>query len=1129
MLATPAAAQEYIFNRVDFPVDSSPRGAVSADFNNDGRPDLAIVNEASNNVSILLGQTSGSFGTASNYATGTGPYGIVAGDFNNDGNQDLAITNVFDNTVSILLGNGNGTFTVKSVPTVGELPVAIVAGDFNNNGNLDLAVTNMAGNSVSVLFGNGDGTFQNQEVYSLTGCSNSGGPSDCEPRAIVAGFFNGDNNLDLVVADNGGNALSVLLGSSTGTFTVQSTQYATGNQPFWIATADFNGDHILDLAVANNFDDTVSVLLGNGNGTFQTQVVQNLAQGAAPDYVWAGPLTAIGPASIVTANQGTNTISVLVGQGNGTFVNHQDYATGNFPYSLASNDFNGDGVPDFAISNTTSNTVTVLLGDGDNTFTERKVTNVGSGPEGVAVGNLNGDSNLDAAVADFTANSVQVLFGNGDGTFTTGPTLATGTGPTSVAIGDFNNDGILDIATANSANTVSVMLGTGDGNFGTHVDYAIGNTGTCSGGIGLAAANLTNNGDLDLVATNCNANTVSVLLGNGNGTFQTHQDYPVGTTPVAVAIADFNNNGILDLAVANSVGNTISVLLGTGTGTFSPPTSYICGYDPLGIAVGDFNNDGNPDIATANSGGGSVAILLGNGNGTFQNHMNFTVPGANNLAVGNFNSDNNLDVVVTSSQSFEVNDVEYSVGAASILFGNGNGTLLPPIEYGLGTKPFAVATGTFDTAGGTDFIATSFGSNAVGVFVNLPSIGLYPASFDFPNTGVGQQSSQTLTITNSGVTPLSISSLLTSGNYNEQGGNCVTTLQPATNCTATVTFVPTTTGTQTGTLTVNDNAPASPQALPLTGVGTSSGVTLSTSSLIFPNTPVGTSSASMPVTVTNNGSTTVTITSITTPSEYPETNTCGTSLGANQSCQINVTFSPTQEGTVSGTLTVTDSASNSPQTASLTGVGTEAIAQLLPTTINFGDELVNTTTPTQTVTLTNTGNVTLNITNVSISGAFKLQNNCGSTLTAGNNCTMLIAFKPTGVGSFSGSLSVTDNAPGSPQTVSLSGAGTLVVLSPASLSFGSVAVGQSSTPQNISVENRSTTLTLTISSITIAGNDPNDFSQTNNCPSSLPSQSTCTVTVTFTPQVTGSLTAQLQVADNGGGSPQIASLSGMGN
>jgi len=1118
-----AFAQQYLLNRLDFAVGSDPRGTATADFNNDGRPDLAVVNEASNSVSVLIGQTSGSFGSASNYATGTGPYGIVAGDFNNDGKQDLAITNVFDNTVSILLGNGNGTFTIKSVPSVGSLPVAIVAGDFNNDGKLDLAVPNLAGNSVSVLLGNGDGTFQNQATYAL--------PANSEPRAIVAGFFNSDGNLDLVVADNGTNLLSILLGSSSGTFTVQSTQPATGNQPFWIATGDFNGDHIVDLAVANSFDDTVSVLLGNGNGTFQSQVIFNV--GVSPDYIWAGNLTMSGPADIVTANGGSNTISVLIGTGSGdfgnnSFQNHQDYATGGFPYSLVGADFNGDGIPDFAISNTVSNTATILLGDGDGTFTERKVTSTGLAPEGVATGNLNGDSNLDAAVADSTANSVSILLGNGDGTFTAGATLTTGLGPSGVVIADFNGDGILDVATANaSANTVSVMLGTGGGSFQTHMDFATG-----ASPAGLAAADVNNDGHIDLITANSAANTISVLIGSGSGTFNAHQDYAVGTMPVAVAVADFNKDGNQDLAVANSIGNTISVLLGNGTGTYTTPqTAYIVGYDPLGIAVGDMNNDSKLDIVTANGGGGSVAVLLGNGDGTFQKHVNFSVPGANNLALGDFNGDGKLDVVVTSSQTIDIdNDTStVTVGVASVLLGSAGGTLQPHIDYGLGTKPFAVASGNFDTAGGLDFITTVLGSNAVAVFVNLPAIGLYPPSFNFETVGVGQQSTQTLTITNSGATALSISSITTTGDYSENAENCVTTLQQGASCTAMITFAPTQSGTRTGTASINDNAPASPQVLSLTGVGQSSGVTLSPTSLDFGSISVGTSSSPMPVTATNNGGVTVTITSITTTSQYTQTNNCGGSIGAGQSCTINVTFTPSQEGTVNGTLTVNDSANNSPQTATLTGVGLGPVAQLVPTSINFGDELINTTSPTQTVTLTNTGNATLNITNVSISTAFKLQNNCGTTLTAGSNCTMLVAFKPTSVGSFSGTLSVTDNAPGSPQTVSLSGFGTLVTLSPSSLNFGTVNVGQSSTPQSITVTNKSTNLPLSITGINIGGANPQDFSQTNNCPASLPAQSSCTVMVTFTPLVTGSLTAQLQVSDNGGGSPQTASLSGTGN
>lgn len=1103
-----AVAQEYLFNQLNLPADSNPRGVATADFNNDGRPDLAVVNQGSDNVSVLLGQASGIFEAATNYATGSGPYAIVAGDFNNDGNQDLAIANLFDNTVSILLGNGNGTFTLHSSPAVGQLPVALVAGDFNNDGKLDLAVTNMAGNSVSALSGKGDGTFQTQVVYPLA--------SNAEPRAIVAGFFNSDNNLDLAVANNGTNNLSILLGSSSGTFTVQSTQPATGNEPIWIATADFNGDHIADLAVANNFDNTVSVLLGNGNGTFQTQTKSNV--GSSPDYVWAGPLTSNGVADIVTANEGANTISVLIGTGAGTFQTHQDYNTGDFPYAMASADFNGDGVPDFAISNTLSNNVTVLIGDGDGTFSERKVTTTGlSGPDGVAVGSLKGDGNLDAAVANVSSNSVAVLFGNGDGTFTAGPSLTTGTGPSGVVIGDFNGDGIMDIATANEANSVSVMLGAGGGTFDSHVDYSTGNLGTVTVGVGLAAADVNLDGKLDLVATNSNANTVSVLLGNGDGTFKAHKDYAVGTTPVAVAIADFNGDGKPDLAVANSIGNTISVLLGTGTGSFSTQTPYIVGYDPLGIAVGDFNNDKIQDIATANSGGGSLAILLGNGDGTFQNHTNFGVPGANGLALGDFNGDGKLDAVLTSSS-----------GTASVVLGNGNGTFMAHEDYTLGTKPSAVATGTFDTAGGLDFIATSFGSNAAAVFLNLPVIALYPTTFNFGTVNVGQMSSQNLTITNSSGTPLNISSLKTTGDFSDNAENCVASLLPGASCTAIITFSPTQAGMRTGTATVTDNSPSNPQVLSLTGTG-QGGVSLTPTSLTFTGVAVGTTSAPQTLTLTNNGTTSITISSIVAspnpPFAYSST-TCGSSLGAGASCTISVTFTPQNTQLASGTLSVTDTGAGSPQTSSLSGTGLGPVASLSPTSLTFGDVVTGHTSPSQTVVLSNTGNATLNISSVTVSQQYGVQSQCGTTLSAGATCNILVAFRPTMIGLVTGTLTVTDNAPGSPQTASLTGYGTVVQLSPSSLNFGTVTVGQSSSPMNITLTNKGSNQSLSITGI--ISTDPTDFPETNNCPSSLGAGLSCTITVTFTPQTTGLLSAQIQVSDSGGGSPQTAALSGTG-
>jgi hypothetical protein len=280
---------------------------------------------------------------------------------------------------------------------------------------------------------------------------------------------------------------------------VTHRDYSSGYGSASIAAGDINGDTVPDLAIANYFDGTVAVLLGNAGGTFQPARVMYL-----------GP--------------------------------------GNSPRSAALGDFNRDGKPDLAVASPGANTVTVLLGVGDGTFQVAVVLGAGSSPGGVAVGDVNADGKPDLAVANAASNNVSVLIGNGDGTFQPARSFLADSGPAFVTFGDFNRDDKTDLAIANTGSgTVSVLLGDGDGNYEAPRTFAAG-----AGVWAVAVADFNGDGAPDLAAANNGANSVSMLLGNGDGTFQPKQTAAVTGTPSFVAAADFNRDGHSDLAVASS-------------------------------------------------------------------------------------------------------------------------------------------------------------------------------------------------------------------------------------------------------------------------------------------------------------------------------------------------------------------------------------------------------------------------------------------------------------------------------------------------------------------------------------------------------------------------------------------------
>lgn len=324
-------------------------------------------------------------------------------------------------------------------------------------------------------------------------------------------------------------------------------------------------------------------------------------------------------------------------------------------------------------------------------------------------------------------------------------------------------------------------------------------------------------------------------------------------------------------------------------------------------------------------------------------------------------------------------------------------------------------------------------------------------------------------------------------------------------------------------------------------LGTQAGpaVYLSFPCYTFANQVVGTTSTAKVVTLKNGGTSTLTFSGISiigqNPSDFAQSNTCGSSLAAAASCTISVTFTPSAAQTFTGFITINDNAVGSPHNVGLTGTGIPGLTvTLTPASLNFGKVTVGTTSASKLATLTNTGSSAVAISGIQITGTdpddFAETNNCPSSLKVGAKCTITVTFTPLVTGTLSASLAVTDNATGSPQTVSLSGSGVLpnVQLSPKSLTFGSTNVGSTSPPQNITLTDNGGG-TLTISGITITGADPADFSQTNNCPASLPTMGTCTIIVTFAPSATGSRTAAVTITDNASSSPQKASVSGIGN
>ncbi len=733
--------------RVPLPPGSNPSAIVAGDFNGDGRLDLATADTGSNDVSVLLGNGNGTFQGPVRFAAGTGPVGLVAGDFTGDGRLDLAASNKDSGDVSVLLGRGDGTFADQARYQAGFQPWFVVAGDFNGDGRPDLATANALSHDVSVLLGLGNGTFLADLADPRA--------AQVNPQGVAVGDFNRDGIPDLATVSYTGHDLFVFLGRGDGTFQ-EPMRLPTGSTPVWVISADVNGDGLPDLITANCFSSNVSVFLSRGDGTFQP--ASNYLASIFTDWAVASDFTGDGIPDLVTGGDIVNqfaflrgngdgtfqppttfnlpyaggqavagdfngdgrldlavtdffdpngSVAILFGRGDGTFANPVYYAAGSQPLGIVEGDF-GNGRLDLAVTDSGSNDIAVLLGSGDGTFAAAVRYPVGVAPDSILATDLNGDGRLDLAVTNGGSTDLSVLLGHGDGTFAPQLPAAVTDPPTphrGLAAADFNGDGHLDLATPQllTSNDVSVLLGNGDGTFQSPVRFAVG-----LGPVAVVSGDFGGDGRRDVASVNPTTNEVSVALGAGDGTLQAPVSYPVGSTPVAIVAGDFNGDGRLDLAIANFASDDVSVLLGLGDGTFRPEQRYAAGTNPTGIVAGDFNHDGRLDLAVTNAGSDDVSVLFGRGDGTFRPQVRFAAPGLPQaLVAGDFNGDGVLDLATADYRSQDV----------AVFPGRGDGTFEAPVRYALGAAPVALMTGDFNGDGRLDLATANFRSNDVSVLL----------------------------------------------------------------------------------------------------------------------------------------------------------------------------------------------------------------------------------------------------------------------------------------------------------------------------------------------------------------------------------------------------------------------------
>ncbi|HEX3746851.1 MAG TPA: FG-GAP-like repeat-containing protein [Bryobacteraceae bacterium] len=591
---------------------------IAADFNGDGEIDLAVSNSGTpgtnpGGIAILLGAGNGTFGAPIAVSAGANPQTLVAADFNGDGKLDIAVGNYASGsssqgfpgpgTISVLSGNGNGTFGVPVTYPTGEdqsgLPNSLIALDLNGDGLPDLAAANRNDNSISTWI-NSNGKFGSPLVTHL---------ATIDDNYLAYADFDHDGKLDVIAASHQNSALVMLLGKGDGSFQTPAF-YAIGNQPASLGVAPLQDGNTLIVSADS--------LTGDA---WTTVVSPQGVVGAPPLIFLGGSLTGVAAVDLngdgtpdAVAVGGSQDVSVVLSK-SAAYQAPVNYSLGGTsPVAVALGDLNKDGKPDVVVANG-AGSVSVLLGNGDGTLRTPLTMPLNLSPTSLTLGDFNGDGKLDAAVASYGSSAdptagggVAVLPGNGDGTFQA-PAILTMNGlhPEAVASADLNGDGIQDLAvmavgTSGQPATLTIFLGQAGGKFQAARTFPL----QTAGGViaGIAIGDLNGDGKPDIVAFGFYNANIDVMLGDGTGSFHEAAALPTtaASNSAALALADVNGDGKLDIVT------TGAFLAGNGDGTFQAEQQFLAASFATSVAPATFA--GRPGLFSVGQTGTLVATAL---------------------------------------------------------------------------------------------------------------------------------------------------------------------------------------------------------------------------------------------------------------------------------------------------------------------------------------------------------------------------------------------------------------------------------------------------------------------------------------------------------------------------------------
>jgi hypothetical protein len=666
-----------------------PSALAVGKFDDDSLTDLLVADGSSDRLLFFRGRSTGPPFETPGVAT-TAAHGAVAigvGKVDGDTRLDAVVVGnggqqTGPGTIMVLHGNGDGTFTPDAPISTGVGSMAIALWDANKDGVIDYAaVANPGGNNVSVLHNDGTGGFTLMKTYDVGE----------QPVAIAAEDLNGDGQRDLIIVDRTSDDIAILDGKAGGAF--EAARFLPSGSmmsaPNSLVVTEVNDDKKLDIVVANNFSFDVSVLLGDGKGSFAAP--RAFIADQEPLAIVADDFNHDQMSDIATVNHDDvfSTAAVLLNRGGGTFQAVENVITPQYPTTVTVGDVDNDGLPDL-IAGDTNKELLVYRADPRGGFAPPVTLASNGDVVAVGSGDFNADGHLDLVAANRATNDLSVFLAQIGGGFATVANDPLGAAPSAVVVGDWNADGRSDLAVTFPVRQCSVTT-----------------TAACSSAAGCPA------GHCSVTATRtCHINSecpsretcqgaescvgaVGILLAEVDGSFGPLTTLAVGAAPVAVDFGDFNKDGKLDLVVANMASNDLSILTGRGDGTFGAATSVPSSDAPQAVAVADFDRDGFDDIAVAQS--GSVAVLYGNGQGAFGAGLPQGVGHPSGITARDVTGDSIPDLLVTDDVA---NTLVVLVG------GGADRQFSSQDPVGLSRYPFSVVAADFDGDGRYDAAAS---------------------------------------------------------------------------------------------------------------------------------------------------------------------------------------------------------------------------------------------------------------------------------------------------------------------------------------------------------------------------------------------------------------------------------------